>query len=70
MINIKKFTLLDKNRKLTTSDFIKEVTHLSKIINNFLDSDHNLILCIYNRSVHNIIIPFSIWKSKKYLFAR
>ena len=58
------FSIFDKSTKLSTPDFIKRVTLLSNLIYKFENRNQNLILCIYNRSVNNIIIPFSIWKSK------
>ena len=64
MISLNKFKLFDKSTKLSTPDFIKRVTLLSNLIYKFENRNQNLILCIYNRSVNNIIIPFSIWKSK------
>ena len=64
MIRLNNFKLFDKSRELTTCDFVNEVSFFSKIIDSFSHKKQNLILCIYNRSIYNIIIPFSIWKSE------
>lgn len=64
MISNKNFKLYDKNNKLSSKDFLKEVAFFSYMIRKISIGKQAFVLCIYNRSVHNIIIPFSIWNTE------
>ena len=64
MIHLSKFRLIDRNEELSAFSFISKVLLFSELIDNCTDNKQELILCIYERSVNNIIIPFSIWNSE------